>query len=235
MRTSLQVRMQTLFAAVLTIAAATPAHAIEPWLDAAEQALVTALQKAYPQVVSWDVQPLLGRMQLAHLGRLTPAEVQPVVLGARSAVRISWATQSAARKRATVWFSVSGMQSVLAARSHIRAGSIVGPPAAVQSESDVLSLGCRPLTSAADLTDMRAMRSFAENATLCADGFERRPAVARGETVLVRSGSGVVTVLTKGTALQDGALGQILKVRNPASRGTYLAAVTGTQEVTVHE
>ena len=209
-----------------------PASAAESWRGMAESALVAALKRAHPQVTSWHVEPLLGEAQRAGLTHFVPATAQATVLGGRSAVRLSLGDSPAFR---TVWFAVRGLQPVLVARADIKARSTVNATVAIESVRDVMSAACTALTSPQDLAGKRARRSFAQDAILCADGFESRPAVARGDVVRVRSTAGAVTVVASGTAMQDGVAGQILKIRSSASRRAYLATVSGAQEVTVHD
>jgi len=208
------------------------ANAAEGWRAMAQSALITALAQTHPEVASWNVEPLLGEAQRVGLEHFVPAMAQVTVLGGRSAVRISAGDSPAFR---TVWFAVSGLQPVLIARVPIKARTIVDVAAAIESLRDVMSAGCTALTSQQDLVGKRARRSFAQDAILCADGFEPRPAVARGEVVRVRSTAGAVTVIAAGTAMQDGAPGQVLKIRSPASKRTYLATVSAAREVTVHD
>jgi flagella basal body P-ring formation protein FlgA len=217
---------------LLASTAVPSASAAESWRELAQSALISALEQAYPQVATWNVEPLLGEVQRAGLDQSTPATAKAIVLGARSAVRIASGDSSAVR---TVWFAVSGGQPVLTARVRIKAGSNMDAAVATESVRDVMSVGCSPLTSLQDVVGKRARRSFAPDAILCAEGFEPRPAVARGEVVRVRSIAGPVTVIASGAALQDGSPGQVLKVRNPTSKRTYLATVSGAQEVTVHD
>jgi flagella basal body P-ring formation protein FlgA len=221
-----------LLALLLASAAWSSVNAAEGWREMAESALLSALKQAYPHVVAWNVEPLIGDMQGARLEEFTPAAAKAIALGARSVVRLSRADSSDVR---SVWFSVSGMQQVLTARVRIKVGSNVDPAAAAESVRDVMAAGCTPLTSLQDLEGKRARRSFEQDAILCADGFEPRPAVARDEVVRVRSIAGPVTVITEGIALRDASPGEVLKIRNPANRHTYVATVSGAQEVTVHD
>jgi flagella basal body P-ring formation protein FlgA len=225
-------RLLTL-AALIGLVASPGAHASGRLEAIAEASLRTALQRGYPSVSQWELQPMLGRRQSERLEELEPVDAQAASIGARSSVRVS--TTNPQRRFVTLWFSVSGFQPVLTARSRIEPGSTVDAVAVSIDERDVLALGCKPMTSTDELMNMRARRGFAENAVLCLDGFEPRPAVSRGELVLVRSVAGPITVTAKGIALQDGSLGAILKIKNPDNRRTYFAAVTGAQEVTVHD
>lgn len=59
--------------------------------------------------------------------------------------------------------------------------------------------------------------------------------VRRGELVTVRCRQGALMVTTVGRAMEDGALGQVIEVRNEKSRQSFLARVSGSGEVLVTE
>jgi flagella basal body P-ring formation protein FlgA len=56
---------------------------------------------------------------------------------------------------------------------------------------------------------------------------QRAPAVARDQDVRVELALGAVAVRTVAVATRDGAAGDVIRVRNPASNQTYAARVTG--------
>jgi flagella basal body P-ring formation protein FlgA len=59
------------------------------------------------------------------------------------------------------------------------------------------------------------------------------PLVARESAVTVLYQRGSVVLTGRGDALEDGQLGQSIRVRNPASRSTLVATVSGPGTVTV--
>jgi len=226
------------------LAAATAGHCVaaraavveEPasWRAAADRALLPALHAAYPDVSDWTVTPLLGRGQDERLQRQLPGTVNIVHLGSRSAVRLSW-TQGKRQAHSTIWFAVEGMQDLLTATATIHSGSALTPELVEQGVRNTLAVGCTPVVSKQALVGMRARVTMQAGQVICAQSVEPRPPVARGENVVVRSVAGAVTVMARGVAQQDGALGQVLRIKNPANGDTYLAAVSAAGEVAVHE
>lgn len=205
------------------------------WRAAADEALLPALRAAYPEVNDWTLTPLLGKGQDERLQRRLPGRVDVVRLGSRSAVRLSWREEGARSAHSTIWFAVEGKQNVLTASSTIRSGTALAPQLVVQSTGNGLAVACTPIVSGQALVGMRARVTMHQGQVICAQSIEPRPPVARGEDVLVRAMAGAVTILAKGVAQQDGSLGQILRIKNPSSGDTYLAAVSGAGEVVVHE
>jgi flagella basal body P-ring formation protein FlgA len=61
-----------------------------------------------------------------------------------------------------------------------------------------------------------------------------RPLVHKGELVDVSACTGMLRVTMKGVALKDGALGEIVTVRNPESLKTIPAMVVGDNRVEIH-
>lgn len=61
----------------------------------------------------------------------------------------------------------------------------------------------------------------------------RRPLVRKGDVVEVSASSGLLRVTLKGLALQNGALGDIITVRNPESLKVIPALVVGENRVEV--
>ena len=205
------------------------------WRGVAESALRAALRSAHPQVASWDVEPIVGARQRALLEHSTATHADVLKVGKRSAVRMKWRDSNDRAVQAMLWFAVSGMQSVLVAAAPLRAGEGLGTQSAMTTEKDIMALGCIAAIGPGALEGMRIRRSLREGDAICANMIEPRPAVGRGEEVLVRSVAGPVTVVARGIAEQDGAIGQKLRVRNPGSRQTFVAAVSGEREVVVNE
>lgn len=204
------------------------------WLVAAEQSLKQALAQAYPQVAEWAIEPLIGKRQRANLPKTDALQARAAHLGKRSAVRLTW-VESRHRASTTVWFAVRGLQSVPTATSDIRVGAALTPDMAEYAERDVFVSSCATLSTPAALTSTRAKKGLRMGEAICENAVEPRPPVGRGESVVVRSVAGAVTITSKAVAQQDGALGQMLRVKNPSSGEVYSAAVSGAGEVVVHD
>jgi flagella basal body P-ring formation protein FlgA len=204
------------------------------WQGVAERVLLPALHSAYPDVVDWAVEPLVGKRQAGVLASGESFEAVVVRVGKRSAVRL----QSRAGAKAggsTVWFAVRGVQPVLTAKSTIQAREPLRPELSDYVPQDVVALACTPIGSAQALTGMRARKSIREGAAICAESIEPRPAVGRGQEVTVISTAGAVVITGRAIAQQDGAVGTVLRVKSPSSGQVYSVAVTGEREVAVHE
>jgi flagella basal body P-ring formation protein FlgA len=211
-----------------------PCGAAEVWLDAAQSALLDALRCEHPDVQQWDLEARVSERQRERLRDAVPLNVQVTATGARSAVRIEWLADGR-RARTTVWFAASGMAPALVVRRAVRAGEPLQPGDAVLAEHDVMTLGCEPLTVAEALLGTRTRVPLSASEAICAGAVEPRPAVSRGEEVVVRFVAGRVAVSGRAIALTDGIVGSQLKVRNPSSGMTFMAEVVGEQEVFAHE
>jgi flagella basal body P-ring formation protein FlgA len=221
-----------MFMALMLAAHVAGAEAPE-WQAFAIERLQQALSAAHPQVDEWRIEPLIGKRQLEGLLRLSPSFIEVTRLGKRSSVRLAEASPS--QNARTVWFAVSGMDEVLTAAATLRRGASLGRMDVVLATRDVLGLGCEPVRDPETLSGMRVRRTIPAGDVVCTEALEPRPAVARGESVVVRATAGAVTVTGRAIAEQDGNVGQVLRVRNPQSGEAFLAAVSASGEVIVHE
>lgn len=58
--------------------------------------------------------------------------------------------------------------------------------------------------------------------------------VCRNDSVLIKAGGGGLNIVTKGTALSDGSLGEQIRVQNTKSKRVVDGIITGVGEVTVN-
>lgn len=223
----------TLLRAVMVMLVSAGAHA-HSWQSASHDALLSSLHTQFPLVEEWQAVPLVSRRQQEMLDQMDDVTVDVVRMGKRSAVRIA-TIRGERPTRATVWFAVTALQTVPVASMDLGAGEVVGEHSLTTALTDVFDLGCTPATDVTRAVGMRLRASVAAGGGLCAEHLKVPPLVTRGERVSVRSVAGLVTIQTTGVAQQDGDLGKVLRVRNANSGATFLAAVTGRGEVTVHE
>jgi flagella basal body P-ring formation protein FlgA len=76
-------------------------------------------------------------------------------------------------------------------------------------------------------------RGLAVGTVLSWRDVARRALVQRGNRVEVLAGSGSLTITMKGLAMQSGALGETIVVRNPESRRDFSAVVTAENQARV--
>lgn len=211
-----------------------PSHtsAAEAWDDVARAVLTAALREREPAVTAWDLEPLTAKRQLERLRSATPITGRVLQVGARSAISLRWANRSS---ETTVWYRVRGERDVVVVNRDAAPGSPLSPLDATQAARDVMALGCAALVETALLAGMRTRAPLRAGDAVCAEHIEPQPAVGRGERVTVHSQVGRVRVTASAIAEEDGAIGELLKVRAPVSRASYFARVTGRQEVRIDE
>lgn len=203
--------------AALVLLTATLASSVD-----VEAVLLDSLRARYPEVARWDVKPF----DRANDAMTTSDNVEIVSLGSRSAVRVG---------RRVRWYAVAGFRDVVSAARRAAAGESLDAAAGQMEERDVLAVRCEPLTRVNALTGMRAKRPLRVDEIICADAVEPRPTVARGEAVVVKYVGPHVTLVTKGIAQADGAIGDTLRVRAARNSEEFAAQVSGAGEVTIHE
>jgi flagella basal body P-ring formation protein FlgA len=101
-------------------------------------------------------------------------------------------------------------------------------------ERDVAPLGATPLGSDVDISARRLRRALAVNRIVLRGAVEDVPPISQGEDVAVRVQSGAVEIQTRAVALQDGRLGELVKLENPTSHATFTAHVIGAQQALVN-
>jgi len=204
------------------------------WRALAEQVLQQALTNRHPHVEEWHLRALTGERQERRLAAQPALAAEVLQLGARSAVRL-WCDPQPRRQCATVWFAVSGMQLVLTSAIELAQASPVTAATLIMQRNDVVKLGCEPLASLDGLEGSRTRQRLYAGQALCRSFLEPRPAVSRGETVMVRVAAGSVAIMARAIAQQDGNPGQAVRIKRPDSMAPFLATVTGVGQVALSE
>jgi flagella basal body P-ring formation protein FlgA len=185
-----------------------------------ESLLLAKLGEQYPAVVRWEVHPF-GKARVSDNDAMSVAR-----LGSRSAVRVG---------DRVYWYAVEGFQAGFSATRVVHSGEPLDATSARAGEIDALAAGCAPLTDASRLAGARARRSMHEGQVICEDAVEPRPPVARGDELTVHYAGTRISLVTKGVAQTDGALGESVEVKKPDTGERYVAVVSGNREVTINE
>jgi flagella basal body P-ring formation protein FlgA len=132
--------------------------------------------------------------------------------------------------------------SVVVRASHLREVWIARQPIAIGAIFDPASLDTRRVdlfrerdslpTSAGD-RGFVFNRSISAGRALVWRDLSRRPLVRKGDLVEVSVTEGALLVTMKGLALENGAQGDIVTIRNPQSRKDFVAVVTHENRVQV--
>ncbi len=84
-----------------------------------------------------------------------------------------------------------------------------------------------------DLKNMSARRTLSEDTMLRTSDLAKTQLVARNDIVLVVYETSVMSVSTRGKALTNGTMGDVIEVLNPVSKRNVIATVTGQGQVLV--
>ncbi len=87
--------------------------------------------------------------------------------------------------------------------------------------------------ASADVASLSVARGVPAGSVLAWRDVVRRQLVQRGEFVEVVATSGPLTITLKGVAMQSGALGDAITIRNPESRRDFTAVVTSERKAVV--
>ncbi|HEY9766701.1 MAG TPA: flagellar basal body P-ring formation chaperone FlgA [Chroococcales cyanobacterium] len=98
----------------------------------------------------------------------------------------------------------------------------------VQSQRKRLQdLPSQPLTKLDGLSNARAKRDIPSGTVLTSGLIDLPSAIKSGSMVTVQVLSGDLTILSSGQALSDGQIGQLVRIRNPASKREFSGRVLG--------
>jgi flagella basal body P-ring formation protein FlgA len=106
---------------------------------------------------------------------------------------------------------------------------IIRPDDVVSRRTLVGRLGDEPLLTMDQVLGQQAARELKPGTVLTARMVEAVPLVRTGQLVTVLLSQGGVQIKTAGRAMENGAFGQTIRVRNEQTRDVYEAVVTGPQ------
>ena len=116
----------------------------------------------------------------------------------------------------SVAFDVNVYQAAWVARHDVRAGDTLRSVDFERREIDIAKLGATPVTSIPD--GWCARHGVMAGAPLMEAAMQPAPVIARGQTVILRSRVGAISLEARAEALQDGWPGHPVQVRMLASR-----------------
>jgi flagella basal body P-ring formation protein FlgA len=104
------------------------------------------------------------------------------------------------------------------------------PPGSLE-QREVPARGAAPLSPNRPLRELRALRPLRPGEPLTAANAKPLAAVSRGDWVTLRSDSGALHLESRAEALQDGEIGQVVRVRVPRGSEALQARVVGAERV----
>lgn len=175
---------------------------------------------------------LLGNKPLPE-GTLQYAIVGTPRLLGRTAVPISIEINGSKLKTVYPRVEIKVWQDVWVSTEALRRGRIFDPSLGRPERRSLEMVMGAPATSIANLKGAVVKREVPAGTVLVNEMFDLPALVTNGHEVTVKLVSGDLVIVTRGQAVNDGAMGQLVRVFNPDSRKDYVARVTGIDEVEV--
>jgi flagella basal body P-ring formation protein FlgA len=132
-----------------------------------------------------------------------------------------------------VRYRIDRFANVLVASDKIVTRQIIQDDDFVIQRMNITTLLEKPVADFASIAGHRLKRNLAKGAILTWSAVETTPEVESGREVSIVYQSGMCRITASGTALQNGRVGDQIKIRNNSSRQVVLATVTNTSEVSV--
>lgn len=130
-----------------------------------------------------------------------------------------------------LWFNASIMADVVVANTRISAGEQLTNNIASFSRKDISLYKNRHIKTH-DLNNLRIKRDVRAGEVLTEGSIEQLPPVFKGQTVKVISKHNNVTIQVSGFALDDGKLGETVRIKRTGSNRVFTAVVNNPGQVT---
>ena len=149
---------------------------------------------------------------------------------ARELGRLSFAITASGddglKKKYWVTANVSARTTVVCAAQALRAGSVIGPGDVLLREREIGgNLSKRPVTDANLAVGKMVKRGLGKGKMLTTDMLVEPPTVKKKSVVRLEARIKSLRVATLGVALKDGRAGDVIPVRNSASKKTVYGVV----------
>jgi flagella basal body P-ring formation protein FlgA len=169
----------------------------------------------------------VGKIDLA-------AETTGTVSGKSSAgVRVSILLDGRPLQYAIVQYRLQLMGEVLVASHEIARNTVLTSADMKLERRDLYSIKGSALSDAAELTGRRVTRMLAAGTPLTDACTEPTPMVKKGQEVTVTVLASSIEVTASGIALQDGAKGEMIRIRNLQNKEEFQAKVVNETNVVI--
>jgi flagella basal body P-ring formation protein FlgA len=192
----------------------------------ARHALQRSLADHYEDLALAPLRPGAGALHVPQGDvRLRARAPAPPVYGGRATVWIDVLVDGRHYRSVPVGFEVRGCRDVLVARRELAPGAPLTGDALAVRRVDAAALEEAPVPADADPRAFRLVRPVPAGAVLTRSHVGRARAVRRDEEIRVRAAVGAVAVETTAVATRDAMAGDVIRVRNAQSLGTYAVRV----------
>jgi flagella basal body P-ring formation protein FlgA len=156
----------------------------------------------------------------------------PEALASSMLVRVRYTQDERILREDTLALRVSLWRESMIAASPLKRGDAVSLHAVTTRRVDALrDRDALPVSAAGE--DYVFAREIPAGRTLSWRDVVRRPLVRRGQMIEVQAGGGALVITIKALAMQDGARGEVVRVRNIESKRDFVALVTAENRAEV--
>jgi flagella basal body P-ring formation protein FlgA len=163
--------------------------------------------------------------------RVRPASSRP--LRGPTVMRVGIDVGGQTQRRLSVTGDVRFFRPVLVAGRAIGRGEALPADAVEVAERDVTGLEGNFYTAVGELEELRARRTLSPGEVITRQHLEKVPVVQRGDQVQLVAWTAQMSVSTLGVALQDGGLGERIRVRNSDSGKVLYGQVLDRERIRV--
>lgn len=154
---------------------------------------------------------------------------------ARAGVPVRLTVDGRPVRTVTVWVGMRDARRVPVYADASNAGAAGETLRLVEGDVDMTCCSGAPIAGADAVRGLRLRRSVRAGQPAMASDFERMPDVIERQQVRIEVVRGAVRLTTVGTALADGDIGQIVRVRADGSDSAVAARVIDKQKVILDE
>lgn len=130
-----------------------------------------------------------------------------------------------------IWFAVEVPVSALVMNSDAKKGNVIVDNQVRKEVIDIAAVGGTPFLEKDALVNKRLQKDIKAGEAITADRVEDTPAVVKDHEVIVEAQVGAVIVKAIAIALEDGKVGEKVKVRKPETAIDYEVTVVGRNRV----
>lgn len=211
--------------------AATTSGSFHQQVEASLQQWAQALRANNPGLrlePAW--QKVDPRLKLATCSHLPAAKQSGNRVVGRSSVRLSC---SAPAWSLNVGVTVKGYRRLVVTQVPLERGELLQASSLALEEREINDNSGGQFDSVSSLEGYTAKRSIPRGKVLTRMMLEAPKLVRKGQVVVIEAGTDAFSVRTDGTALTDGGLGDIIKVKNNQSGRVVEGAVAGEGRIRI--
>ncbi len=127
-----------------------------------------------------------------------------------------------------VWFGVTVKADVFELRKDFSAGDRLEQGILLKQQHDLTTISGIPVNDITSIEGQRLIRDLSKGVVLTEEMIQPIPDVVKGQTLLVKTSVGNVTLTVKARALEDGNQGDPVRVERLDGKDSYMAKVLGS-------